>query len=212
MQYVHILSLIDTYLDRLKEARQVLLALDDSPSRARRLVGPPPIRMKKLKTPGSERQGLLGLEITPPKRKRTTESTKIKAAATKRVAVRSTTPPRISEPVFVQDELFPEAQAPQPAQHAGQEKNEKRLDLVVAEPVVTIIAPAQRSRTRTKTAKAPVERALGGSVSAAPVFIPAAQIRQERSEKTQADSVASSTAAPLTAELLTQRWVQGLNF
>jgi len=211
MQYVHILSLIDTYLDRLKEARQVLLALDDSPSRARKLAGPPPIRMKKLKTPGSERQGVLGLELTPPKRKRTTEPTKIKAAATKRVAVRATIPPRSSEPDFVQDELFPEAQAAQPAQHAEQEQNEKQLDQAVGQPVATKIVPAQRSRTRTKTAKAPVERALGGTVSAAPVFIPAARIRQERSEKTQADSVASSTAAPLTAELLTQRWVQGLN-
>ena len=78
------------------------------------------------------------------------------------------------------------------------------------------IVTRRKVTTRSKPSGPVVPLALGGMVSAAPVFIPASQIRQERSQKWQEldakfDSSESSAAVPLTAELLTQRWVQGLN-
>jgi hypothetical protein len=49
-------------------------------------------------------------------------------------------------------------------------------------------------------------------VSAAPVFIRAEQILQERAQKVPKSGTKEegSEAVPLTAEMLTQRWVQGL--
>jgi hypothetical protein len=97
------------------------------------------------------------------------------------------------------------------------EKEPKLLSPTESKPPVVKIVTRRKVTTRSKPSGPAVPRALGGMVSAAPVFIPAAQIRQEHSQKSQEldakfDSSESSTAVPLTAELLTQRWVQGLNF
>jgi hypothetical protein len=47
---------------------------------------------------------------------------------------------------------------------------------------------------------------LGGAVPTGPVFIPVAQVRQEKSQRTPEPAAAAPT--PLTAELLAQRWIQ----
>jgi hypothetical protein len=49
-------------------------------------------------------------------------------------------------------------------------------------------------------------------VSAAPVFIPAAKVREERIQKAEAGMKEERAVEemPVTVELLTQRWVQGL--
>jgi hypothetical protein len=68
-------------------------------------------------------------------------------------------------------------------------------------------------RPRNKRPSPSFARALGGLVPAVPIFIPAAQICQERShrdsksEKKKRPFGATDTA-PLTAELLNRRWVQ----
>jgi hypothetical protein len=48
-------------------------------------------------------------------------------------------------------------------------------------------------------------------VSAAPVFIPAARVQQELTQKAEAGTKEEGAVEmPVTVELLTQRWVQGL--
>jgi hypothetical protein len=220
MQYAHILNLIDTYLNRLTEAREVLLSLATPSDRARNPATAWPIRMKKLRAPGKDKQAKLALEITAPERTQATAPPRTQAVARKRVAVLSPVPPRISKPTFVQDELF----LPEQEQRTHEnvvvevlaEKEPKLLSPTESRPAVVKTVPRRKVTTRSKSSGPAVPRALGGMVSAAPVFIPAAQIRQERSQKMQEadakfDSSESSAAVPLTAELLTQRWVQGLN-
>jgi hypothetical protein len=220
MQYAHILNLIDTYLNRLTEAREVLLSLATPCDRARNPATAWPIRMKKLRAPGKDKQAKLALEITAPERTQETAPPRTQAVARKRVAVLSPVPPRISKPTFVQDELF----LPEQEQRTHEnvvvevlaEKEPKLLSPTESRPAVVKTVTRRKVTTRSKSSGPAVPRALGGMVSAAPVFIPAAQIRQERSQKMQEsdakfDSSESSAAVPLTAELLTQRWVQGLN-
>jgi len=57
-------------------------------------------------------------------------------------------------------------------------------------------------------------RALGGLVPTVPIFIPADRICEERSQrdskrKKKGHSSGSTDAVPLSAELLTRRWVRG---
>jgi hypothetical protein len=68
--------------------------------------------------------------------------------------------------------------------------------------------PKRETRRRRVT---PMPRALGGMVSAAPVFIPAARLQQELTQKAEAGmKEEGAVESPVTVELLTQRWVQGL--
>jgi hypothetical protein len=220
MQYAHILNLIDTYLNRLTEAREVLLSLATPSDRVRNPATARPIRMKKLRAPGKDKQAKLALEITPPERTQAIVPSRTRAVARKRVAVRSPVPPRISKPTFVQDELY----LPEQEQRAYEnvvaellaEKEPKLLSPTESRPAVVKMVPRRKVTIRSKPSGPAVPRALGGMVSAAPVFIPAAKIRQERSQKMQESDTnfgfsESSIAVPLTAELLTQRWVQGMN-
>ena len=220
MQYAHILNLIDTYLNRLTEAREVLRSLTTTSDRARNLATARPIRMKKLRAPGKDKQARLALEITPPERTQATAPPRTQAVARKRVAGRVPVPPRISNQLFVQDELFLPEREPRAHENVVAEvlaeKETKLLSPTESRPAVVKIVTRRKVTTRSKPSGPAVPRALGGMVSAAPVFIPAAQIRQERSQKMQESDAnfgfsESSTAVPLTAELLTQRWVQGMS-
>jgi hypothetical protein len=220
MQYAHILNLIDTYLKRLTEAREVLLSLATPSDRARNPATAGPIRMKKLRAPGKDRQAKLALEITPPEGTQATAPPRTQAMGRKRVAVRSPVPSRISKPTLVQDELFLPLQEQRAHENvvAGipAEKEPKLLSPTLSKPAVVKIVTRRKVPTRIKPSGPAVPRALGGIVSSSPVFIPAAQIHQKHSQKMQEsdakfDPAESSAAVPLTAELLTQRWVQGLN-
>ena len=209
--------MIDTYLNRLTEAREVLLSLATPSDRARNLATAWPIRMKKLRARGKDKQAKLALEITPPERTQATAPPRTQAVARKRVAIRSPVPPRISKPTFVQDELFLPEQEQRTHENVVAEvlaeKEPKLLSPTESRPAVVKIVTRRKVTTRKPSGPA-VPRALGGMVSAAPVFIPAAQIRQERSQKMQESDAkfdSSESSVPLTAELLTQRWVQGLN-
>jgi hypothetical protein len=71
-------------------------------------------------------------------------------------------------------------------------------------------ATEAKRETRRKRV-APMPRALGGMVSAAPVFIPAARLQQELTQQAEAGmKEEGAVEMPVTVELLTQRWVQGL--
>jgi hypothetical protein len=77
----------------------------------------------------------------------------------------------------------------------------------------TIVEPLERL-PRTKRPSPSFARVLGGLVPAVPVFIPAKQICQERSQRdakseSKERSFGATDAGLLTAELLNRRWLQG---
>jgi hypothetical protein len=273
MEYVHILNLIDAYLDRLTKARDLLGALDDSASSA-----VAPVRGKNgSRSSVRAKQTELALELIPAPARPERLKTEPKAGknGNGRAANRGA--------LFAQNELFsPEAGVvPEPAEGRRRGRPAKAKTLGAAPgaeaalrsgvavvstlaatvggsdaasgtvasrsavtsrsaPVTSRSAPVtsrpaavasetaavvsgtvvrvraqRRPTTRRRSAGVPESRALGGAVSAAPVFIPAEKIRQERTQKeleaaASRESQGPSEAAPLTAEMLTQRWVQGL--
>jgi hypothetical protein len=205
MQYVHILNLIDAYLDRLTEARRVLLTLDGPSKRTQQRRSQTPAATKTLKAAGREKPAAPMLEVRPPRRKKATPATIPKQTESKLALVSSVkTPDAIPEASLVVGLLLAETR------QSGTEQ--KPLEPIANIRRVKAVTRRERT-TRRKAIDTPLTRALGGTVSTAPVFIPAAQIRQERieAETKRVDPGASAAdVVPLTAELLTQRWVQGL--
>src|ERR1700693_3021294 len=96
MQYVHILNLIDTYLDRLAEARRVLLALDGPPKRTQQRAARTPAATKTLKTVGREKPAAPMLEVPPSRRKKAAPAPVAKPAGNKLAIVPSAKTPDAS--------------------------------------------------------------------------------------------------------------------
>src|ERR1700733_4643016 len=214
MQYVHILNLIDDNLDRLTKARQLLLPLDGLPTSAPKRAIQPATRKKTRPKAGSEKPATAPPQVSPRQSKKKADSTSIEPVAGKPPVIRrnKTPGPGLATPL-IQNQLFSQEQLESP----HQEPVVQRVSSATSAPRVGK-APTQRNRSNRN--RAPVAVALSGSVSAAPVFIPAEQIRQERSQREAASgkneevggpagSTAAVAAAPLTAELLTRRWLQG---
>ena len=213
MQYVHILNLIDDNLDRLTKARQLLLPLDGLPTSAPERAMRPAARQKTRPMAGSEKPATASPQISPRQSKKKANSTSIEPVAGKpHVIRRNKTPGPVLAPPLILNQLFSQEQL----EGTHQEPVVQRVSSAISAPTVGK-APTQRNRS--KRNRAPVAGALSGSVSAAPVFIPAEQIRRERSQRGAASGTkhevggpAGSTAAvpvaPLTAELLTRRWLQ----
>jgi hypothetical protein len=214
MEYPRILNLIDGYLDRLTEARQVLLALDSESWNGQKRGSQTAAKKRALKTAARERQSPLAFEIPPfqpetPRQKPRSKTNKPARIRTAKTSAES------QEAWFVQDELFPQEQQREPSRvKQGTDAMEGKPLRTIARAARSVEVRAQRKpTTRNKAANAPAARALGGTVSAAPVFIPAEQVRQEQKATyngAQGKASEPTTAAPLTVELLTQRWVQGL--
>jgi hypothetical protein len=211
MQYVHILNLIDDNLDRLTKARQLLLPLDGLPTNAPKRAIQPAAREKTRPKAGSEKPATPSLQNSPRQSKKKANSTSIEPVAGKPPVIRrNKTPGPVLAPPLI---LFSQEQL----EGTQQEPVVQSASSAISVPTVGK-APTQRNRGNRN--RAPVAAALSGSVSAAPVFIPAEQIRQERSQREAASgtkhegggpdgSTAAVPVAPLTAELLTRRWLQG---
>jgi hypothetical protein len=217
MEYPRILNLIDEYLDRLTEARQVLLELDSASEKVQK-GGPQVVSNKRaLKTAARERQVPLAFAVAPSQLE--TPRQKSKSKTDKRVGNGAAKASADSQPsLFVQDDLFSQEQHRKPLREelAMDAKVKKPLVAIQSSPV-SVKVRAQREPTRRYKKEVPAlaVRALGGTISAAPVFIPAERVRQEHSQKvtnkgTKEEASESASAAPLTVEMLTQRWVQGL--
>jgi hypothetical protein len=213
MEYPRILNLIDNYLNRLTEARQVLLELDSASEKVRKGGTQGTLGKRALKAAAREWQVSLGFEITPSQLE--TPKQKPKRKTDKHAGKGAAKASAESQPtLFVQDDLFSQEQQGNPL------REELGIDVEVEKPLLAIAPyPAsvkvrvQRAPTRrNKAANVPAARALGGTISAAPVFIPAERVRQEHSQKatTKEEASESASADPLTVEMLTQRWVQGL--
>jgi hypothetical protein len=213
MEYPHILNLIDDYLDRLTGARQVLLAADNTAMSAPPHAAQPTTSGKTSRSMAREKQTALALERIPA----WSDESAAKSKTNKRSSIRK---PKAQDSAptlpFPQDELVlqePTLERPHEEEVNGPE--EALPQVVLSAPSVLKVRAPRRPSGRSKATTVATARALGGMVSAAPVFIPAEQIRQERAQKvtksgTEGDGSGSSAAVPLTAEMLTQRWVQGL--
>jgi len=217
MEYPRILTLIDNYLDRLTEARQVLVELESAPGNGQKRRFQATASNRALKAAAKERQARLAFDVTPSQPE--TPRPKAKAKANKRASPLIAQEGTESQAAFsVQNELFPQEQPRESPREKQETDGQAGRPLpTVAPAAVSVVARAQRKpSTRNKAANAPAARALGGTVSAAPVFIPAERVRQEHLQKatkkgTQEEASGAATA-PLTVEMLTQRWVQGLTF
>lgn len=214
MQYIHILNLIDDNLDRLTKARQLLLPLDGLPTSAPKRVIQPAARKKARTKAGREKPATPPLQISPRQSKKKANSTSIESVASKPPVIRrNKTPDPVLAPPLIQNQLFSQEQLegthPEPV-----------VQGVSSATGVPTVGKAPTRRNRSKRNRAPVAVALSGNVSAAPVFIPAGQIRQERSQRGAASGTkhevggpdgptAAVPVAPLTAELLARRWLQG---
>jgi len=192
--YVHILEMVDEYLDRLMQARQLLLSLERQPGTVETVANSSGLRVPKgEKTQAKQRKSIKSKESS---------------ARTQR---------RAPEVRFVQKELFaavPEA-ALLPEEQREMLKVEEEAMRVLPEvftPSVEMEVVAEPKRETRRRRPTPMPRALGGMVSAAPVFIPAAKVREERIQKAEAGMKEERAVEemPVTVELLTQRWVQGL--
>jgi hypothetical protein len=209
MQYVHILNLIDDNLDRLTKARQLLLPLDGLPTSPPKRAIQPAARKKTRPKAGSEKPATASPQISPRQSKKKANSTSIEPVAGRPPGIRrNKTPGPVLAPPPIQNQLF----SPEQLEGPHQEPVVQRVRSAISVPTVGK-EPTQRNRS--KRNRVPVAVALSGSVSAAPVFIPAEQIRKERSQREAASRTkhegggpAGSTAT-LTAELLTRRWLQG---
>jgi hypothetical protein len=117
----------------------------------------------------------------------------------------------------MQKELFSSAPGDEPGFESpgdGPLKVEERAGSVQPEMFAAPVGLREATEPKRKTRRrrvSPMPRPLGGMVSAAPVFIPAARVQQELTQKTEAGTKAEGAVEmPVTVELLTQRWVQRL--
>lgn len=190
MNHNHIVAMIDACLERLHAARRLL---------------------------SNQKQSSVVDELL--------QSTDARMAPAKKKAR-----PAIRNKKKQRDELTPELFAPNPATGNPAPQIFTPAAEVRAVPTVEVVpkqiivaAPRKRSMARSMarppTPPAPHRKAaipqsaLVGHVPSGPVFIPAAQIPQERA-KSRIENASTNLpeAAPLTAELLAQRWIQSAGF
>ena len=232
MAYDHILEMVDEYLDRLMRARQLLLMRD------RQCGGPEPVtRSRGMHAPLE--QAATSRKRTQPKPDKLLKS-EGGSARTKRQATDARFMQKELLSSGLRKSLFLEAPGKGSLKVEGPEEKQSKKRIsdpkadiaqraerplrrtegawdrpriqpeVFAAPVELREATEPRQETRRKRLT-PMPRALGGMVSATPVFIPAARLQQELTQKAEAGTKEEGAVEmPVTVALLTQRWVQGL--
>jgi hypothetical protein len=212
MQYVHILALIDAELERLKEVRLLLTTLDAPPKGSQKRTPIPPVRSKTLRMAERRKPTAPALqidkrEVSQPQK--TTPATRLKKPAVSdsgAARLAKVPPPAASESALVLDDKIRQGRAPMVEEGA--------LSQMAPIASVVRVRTHRKRRALSKLSVMPLATPLGGPVPTEPIFIPAELIRQKQSRSRQ-ESVTERgaggppAAVPLTAELLTQRWIQG---
>jgi hypothetical protein len=203
MQFPHIIELIDEYLYRLIEVRRLLADLD-FPDDNRKAPAVAPSRSAQLKSKVTRR--LAGSPIIRASRPRfvprKTRKPLVQTLKTESLIETSTLPREAT--LAAVSTAAPALQREPENQNAEQRAMVRpRANL----PSKKIVAPLKSS---VKTSVL----ALGGTIPTGPIVVSAQQIRIEHSLRQQEATVrrgssSSSNTIPLTAELLTQRWIQG---
>jgi hypothetical protein len=186
MEHSHIVAMIDSCLERLHAARR-LLSTHSRKSAVEDLLEATEARIAQTKK-----------KVRPKistKRKRRDELTASLFA-------------QHAEDVATTPEPPPQAIALQAAPVADVVSKQA----VVAAPRRRLAARQPSTPVPRKKASPPVS-ALVGHVPAGPVFIPAAQVPQDRPKsRVESTPPRHSESVPLTAELLAQRWIQNAGF
>jgi hypothetical protein len=204
MQYVHILALIDADLERLKKVRLLLTTLDTPPKGTQKRARYPPVRSKTLRT-----------EHEVSQRKNARPAMRLKKPAVSNLGAASLAKapaPAASESALVLDDQIRQEH---PQGQRAQVVEESAFGQIAPSPLVARVQTQRKRRALSKLSVTPLATPLGGLVPTGPIFIPADQIRQKQSQSRQ-ESVMErgasgpSAIVPLTAELLTQRWIRSL--
>ncbi len=218
MDYAHIVALIDADLDRLSQVRQLLISSGLlSPETKHRGSARP----SQVESNARNERG----RVAPVPGSRPRRQSRIGPAA-------ETTRPIPQEQILVNvaaapvdvktfDRLPSYSGSIPDGQLVYEEVREHRTELEQEASYQKAIGPGvetghkrvRRARL-SKPGPAASSSALRGRLPVGPVFIPAQQIRLEQSQKQQSlalehNSFGPQATVPLTAELLTQRWMQG---
>lgn len=219
MQYVHILALIDAELERLKKVRLLLTTLDTPPKGTQKRARNPPVRSKTLRTAERQKPAAPAFqidehEVSQRKNARPAMRLKKPAVSNPGVANLAKAPaPAASESALVLDDQI--RQEHPHGQRAAQVVEESAFGQLAPIPLVARVPTQRKRRALSKLSVTPLATPLGGLVPTGPIFIPADQIRQKQSQSRQ-ESVMErgasgpSAIVPLTAELLTRRWIRSL--
>jgi hypothetical protein len=217
MQYVHILNLIDAYLDRLKRARQILTAPDTHPKRSLKrtpqsLRSPKTLKTAERENPAAPARQFGKYEISHRKKATSAMLKKKPGMINLTAACFAKAETVVSEPALVLVEQIPheEHQA-----QRGRLAEESALGQIVTTLLTAKVPTKRRRSTLSKAPVAPLATALGGVIPDVPIFIPAERVRLERFKRQPASVIERgpfglNATVPLTVELLTQRWLQNL--
>ncbi|WP_213806303.1 hypothetical protein [Granulicella sp. dw_53] len=232
MAYLHILALIDADLERLREARLLLTAAAPAAKRTEEKVQNLLFSSKVLKTPTKRisvappRQAVESKvpqkrPLRDPKRKKSA-STKLDSARLKKIArsVSLTLPFDLPLPPISTTESIPaldqEIHRDQPLEQQALPPVEDIIGTAIDAPVAVRLrkVPKKRRSTLDQPPVASVSSPLGGFVPNRPIYIPADQVRRDRPKGREESGIQRERSGqpaplPLTAELLTQRWIQG---
>jgi hypothetical protein len=195
---------------------RLLLTALDTPPKAHKRAPNPAVRSKTLRTaerqkPAApplhfDKQGVSQRKIARP------EARLKKPAVSNLGATRpATTPaPAASESALVLDDQIRQEQ---PQRQRAPVVEECAFGQKATIPPLAKVRTQRKRRALGKLSVTSLATPLGGFVPTGPIFIPAGLIRQKQSQSGQEsvmERCASSQPAtvPLTAELLTQRWIQ----
>lgn len=205
MQFPHIIELIEEYLDRLIEVRRLLADLDlQAVKRKASAVVPGRAAQLKSKVTGTLAVRPLNRASKPRFESRKTRKPLVQKLKTESLIEKSTMP---REATLAAVFIAPPATV-MPRELGNQNAEQRAL-----------VRPRRYlpSRKRVAPLKSSVKTsalALGGTIPTGPIVVSAQQIRIEHSLRQQEatvrrDPFSSPNTSPLTAELLTQRWIQG---
>ena len=205
MQFPHIIELIDEHLDRLIEVRRLLAELDLQTAKR---TAPPviPSRAAQLKSK------VIGRPAARPRHR----------ASRPRFVPRKTREPLVQklepESLLEKSTMSREATlaavffAPPATVMPPEPDNQNAEQRAMVHPRKNL--PSKRRAAPLKSSVKTSVLALGGTIPTGPIVVSAQQIRIEHSLRQQEatvrrDPFSSPNTIPLTAELLTQRWIQG---
>jgi hypothetical protein len=219
MQYVHILALIDADLERLKKVRLLLTTLDTPPKGTQKRARNPPVRSKTLRTAERQKPAAPALQIDEhevSQRKNARPAMRLKKPSVSNLGAASLAKapaPAASESALVLDDQIRQ-EHPQ-EQRAAQVVEESAFGQLAPIPLVARVQTQRKRLALSKLSVTPLATPLGGLVPTRPIFIPAELIRQKQSQSRQKSVLergasGPSAIVPLTAELLTRRWIRSL--
>lgn len=193
MYYTNIIVLIDAYLDRLLEARDILATLEIPQTMAQiPASSSKPRKKQNIKSVNIRTASDLIENVTtsPLKsrilaEKKATERSNIAVSKSRRKSLKSIPSAMIST-----------------SRDQSSATHQSEVPRVIK---ATLPRKAQPSQKRLSFSNPPSAKALGGYIPTGPVFIPAEKIRTAKAHEPSVPL----KSAPLTAELLSQRWIQG---